>query len=319
MMKVKNKRRLEITIHVLLFIIVYTIPAGLLSQTTNEGYVIDQRTQWLAVITDPALIKMFIDDCYIVEDEVSRIEIMDANNNGFSKGDLIKTFPSEEIYWMDDPSDRIQIQMNKWKFQANCRLSYEHRITPNMMERRRDRKAEHSILASFIRGLNRNYKDWPLKAWIERDSKGITYEMWGYSDLMLEYTPPPPCDTVEKTIDKLITEFEESQTTPDTDIEKIVTEYKESYIEPEVLYLMIKVNPIGIDFFVETQELVRDLNMSVYNNRGRQVWSYSAKDVLADVHHVKWGEGRRKIENGPYVVFLDGNKDKVSRKFLVKR
>ena len=191
-MKIKNKHRSERTFNILLFIICLTIPARLWGQTVSQGYLIDQRAQWVAVITDPALIKIFIDDCYIVEDEVSRIEIMDANNNGFSRGDLIKTFPSEEIYWMDDPSQRIQTEMNKWKFQANCNLSYEHRITPDMMENRRDRKAEHSILASFIRGLNRNYKDWPLKAWISRDSTGINLEMWGYSDLMMEYTPPPP-------------------------------------------------------------------------------------------------------------------------------
>ena len=191
-MNVKSKHLFANAIRVFLIIMGLTIPPGLWSQTASQGYLVDQRTQWVAIITDPALIKMFVDDCYIVEDTVSRIEIMDANNNGFTKGDLIKIFPSEEIYWMDDPSQRIQNEMNKWKFQANCNLSYEHRVTPEMMESRRDRKAEHSILASFIRALNRNYKDWPLKAWIMRDSTGINFEMWGYSDVALEYAPPPP-------------------------------------------------------------------------------------------------------------------------------
>ena len=191
-MKMKSKHLSGRAIHVFLTIIGLTIPAGLWSQPANQGYIVDQRSQWVAIITDPALVKMFVDDCYIVEDTVTRIEIMDANNNGFTKGDLIKTFPSEEIYWMDDPSQRIQTEMNKWKFQANCNLSYEHKVTPEMMESRRDRRAEHSILASFIKALDRNYKDWPLKAWIMRDSTGINFEMWGYSDLALEYTPPPP-------------------------------------------------------------------------------------------------------------------------------
>jgi hypothetical protein len=136
--------------------------------------------------------KMFVDEFYISEDKISRIEIIDANSNGFSKGDLIKTFPSEEIYFLDEPSEKLQAEMNKWKFQANFTVTLENAQTPEKLEKIPIQKAEYSIVSSILRGINRNYKDWPLKAWVERDSIGITFQMWGYRDAKLQYTPPPP-------------------------------------------------------------------------------------------------------------------------------
>ncbi len=172
--------------------VVCMVCTQLWAQTSDLGYVVEQRTQWVAVLTDPALIHLFVDEFYITEDTITEIEIIDANNNGFTRGDLIKVYPSEEIYFIDEPSEHLQNEMDKWKFQANFRLTVEHSRTPDILEQQPFRKAEHAILASFIRGLNRNYKGWPLKAWVERDSLGITLEMWGYSDSQLEYEPPPP-------------------------------------------------------------------------------------------------------------------------------
>ena len=168
------------------------ISASCWGQSPDPGYVVEQRTHWVAVLTDPALIQLFVDEFYLTEENIDKIEIIDANNNGFTKGDLIRTFPSEEIYFIDEPSQRLQAVMDVWKFQANFRLTVEHSRTPEILEQQPFRKAEHSILASIIRGLNRNYKGWPMKAWIERDSLGITLEMWGYEDSELKYTPPPP-------------------------------------------------------------------------------------------------------------------------------
>lgn len=180
-------------IRILLLIMVFVVSSKIFSQTPNDkGYIVDQRTQWVCVITDPSLIKMFVDEFYISEDIITRIEIVDADGNGFSQGDLIKTYPSEEIYFLDEPSEKIQTVMDKWKFQPNFTVTLENTQTPDMLEKIPVQKAEYSMVASFLRGVNRNYKDWPLKAWIERDSIGITFQMWGYSDTKLKYTPPPP-------------------------------------------------------------------------------------------------------------------------------
>lgn len=175
-----------------------------MAQQPDQGYIVDQRPQWVTIITDSALINLFVDELYISEDHIEKLEVIDANNNGFTRGDLLKAYPSEEIYFIDEPSERLQSEMDKWKFQANCQLIYDHRRTAEMIEQMSIQQAEHSILASFIRGVNRNYRDFPLKAWIERDSTGIKFEMWGYSDKQLQYSPPPPVGydivTVYKTV-----------------------------------------------------------------------------------------------------------------------
>jgi hypothetical protein len=159
---------------------------------TDEGYLVDQRTQWVSTVTDARLIALFMQEMHIMEENITKMEIIDANNNGFSKGDLLKTYPSEEIYFLDDPSEKLQTEMDRWKFQPNFTVTLENTQTPEMLERLPIQKAEYSIVASFLKGLKRNYRDYPLKAWIQRDSIGVSFEMWGYSDKNLKYTPPPP-------------------------------------------------------------------------------------------------------------------------------
>lgn len=158
----------------------------------REGVVVDQRTQWVAVVTDSTMIRRFAESFYIVEDSISRLEIIDVNNNGFSRGDLIRTFPNEEIYFMDEPGPEIQNIMDQWRFQANYSVTIENTQTPEQLEQNPFRKAEYGIVAAFLRGLNRNYHDWPLKIWIQRDSIGLSFQMWGYTEGRLAYEPPPP-------------------------------------------------------------------------------------------------------------------------------
>lgn len=166
--------------------------APLHSQSGDEGYIIDQRTQWVAMITSPELIQLFVDEFYLFEEKITKIEVIDADNNGFSRGDLIRTYPSEMIYFLDDPSERLQSEMDRWKFQANFNVTLENTQTPERLEKIPVQKAQYAIVASFLRGVKRNYKNYPLKAWIVRNDSTMTFEMWGYSDTDLEYTPMPP-------------------------------------------------------------------------------------------------------------------------------
>jgi hypothetical protein len=156
------------------------------------------------MISDPETIQLFIDEFYISEDTISTMEIIDVNNNGFSKSDLIKTYPNEEIYFLDDPSEKIQSIMDRWKFQANYNVTIENTQTPEMLEKQPARKAEYSIVAAFLRGVERNYKNWPLKVWVQRDSIGMTFQMWGYDEKAIQYSPPPPAGydfiTIYKTV-----------------------------------------------------------------------------------------------------------------------
>lgn|GEM_PF-1422264 len=167
--------------NVFTFVILFAFYSVWGQKPENQDIFVDQEKLYYAIIKDPLLIKMFSHDFHIIDNEISKLKIIDLTSNGFGNGDLILTLPGNEVYYIDQATERVRKEMNGWKFQANCTFVYEHRITPEMMERRRDRRAEHSILAALLRGLNKNYKDIPIKLWLERDSTYSDFEIWGYN------------------------------------------------------------------------------------------------------------------------------------------
>lgn len=141
-------------------------------------------------IEDRSLIDFFVFEFFIAETLVTRMEIIDATGNGFGENDLVKTYPSEQIYF-PVPSDSAQQIMNSWRFKANFQIVTENR-SPEDFERLQTEKAENGILASILRGVNRNYQDQPINIWFQRDKSGVTFEMWGFNRSLLNYTPAPP-------------------------------------------------------------------------------------------------------------------------------
>jgi len=175
--------------------------AGFLKPLQSQNYRVDQRAHWIAIIDDPELVQLFIDEFFLASD-INRIEVYDLNNNGFSHGDVYKTYPDEMIYHLDDPSDRIQKVMDNWEFEANFSYIGENTISsPEYLEAQTINKAGNSIVGSFLRGLNRNYKDIPVQVWFQRDENGTRFEMWGYNEDKLKYEPPPPAITMPDTVE----------------------------------------------------------------------------------------------------------------------
>ncbi len=66
-------------------------------------------------IEDRSLIDFFVFEFFIAETLVTRMEIIDATGNGFGEDDLVKTYPSGQIYF-PVPSDSAQQIMNSWRF-----------------------------------------------------------------------------------------------------------------------------------------------------------------------------------------------------------
>jgi len=151
---------------------------------------VDKMTVPVVSIEERELIDFFMFEFFIAETLVTRMEIIDATGNGFGEDDLVKTYPSEAIYF-PVPSDSAQKIMNSWQFKANFQIVSENRV-PEEFENLPNEKAENGIFASILKGVNRNYQDAPINIWFQRDSTGVTFEMWGFNKQNLAYTPPPP-------------------------------------------------------------------------------------------------------------------------------
>jgi hypothetical protein len=164
--------------------------AELLRAQTKTEIDVGKITVPVVSIEDPELIEFFMYEFFVAETLVTRLEIIDATSNGFGEDDLVKTYPSEAIYF-PIPSDSAQAIMNSWKFKANFQIVTEDRA-PDDFENLDSEKAENGIFASILRGVNRNYEDQDINIWFSRDPQGITFEMWGYNIDSLNYNAPPP-------------------------------------------------------------------------------------------------------------------------------
>ena len=162
---------------------------NLFSQEGNR-ITVDKISVPVVTITDKELIDFFMFEFFVAETLVTRLDIIDATGNGFGEDDLVKTYPSEAIYF-PVPSDSAQKIMNSWQFKANFQIVTEDR-PPEEFENSANESAPNGIFAGILRGVNRNYSDQPMKILFERDDKGVTFEMWGYNPTALNYAPPPP-------------------------------------------------------------------------------------------------------------------------------
>ena len=163
---------------------------SILVSFAGEKISVDKMSVPVVSIVDPDMIDFFMFEFFIAETLVTKLEIIDATSNGFGEDDLVKTYPSEAIYF-PIPSDSAQHIMNSWQFKANFQIVTEN-SDPGIFEGLDNQKAENGILASIMRGVNRNYADQPINIWFQRDDSGVTFEMWGYNIDSLDFNPPPP-------------------------------------------------------------------------------------------------------------------------------
>lgn len=160
--------------------------------------IIDQTMVATATITNPELIDFFIKTQLIPENEVTKIQFIDATSNGFGEEDLIKCFPSEQTYFFHLLSDTAQKVIEDWEFTSNFQ-SVTRNESPKVFESLETDKAQNWILSGLLRSLNWNYNDTPMKIYFERDSTTMVFEMWGYNPWNLRWKPPPPPPTVPET------------------------------------------------------------------------------------------------------------------------
>jgi hypothetical protein len=129
-------------------------------------------------LTDPQLIRFFLNELLISEDDVRRIDILDVSQNGFGVKDLVRTYPSGELYFIF-PSDTIQKIMDKWEFKANFQIVAETGDTTSYRTKQ-DKGPEWRIMSSLLEALEQNYTGTAMKLRLERTSSDVVFEMWGY-------------------------------------------------------------------------------------------------------------------------------------------
>jgi hypothetical protein len=199
-----------------LLLLLLLIMSPIVTEAQN-GTTVDQKMVRVATVTDAKLIELFLFEFLITDTAVTKMEIIDATGNGFGVEDLVKCYPSERIY-VPTPSDTSQKIMNNWKFTANYQIVTQN-SPAEVFEGTKTDAAQNGILAALLRGLQRNYKEAPIKLYFERDAKTATFEMWGYSPSRLSYTPaPPPMPDTVTAYDVLSVTYQDTLVVADTTI-----------------------------------------------------------------------------------------------------
>jgi len=148
-------------------------------------------------ITNEKLVKLLMDEFFIPETLVTRMEIIDVGKNGFGAKDLVRTYPSDEIYFIEFVSQKAQQIMNDWEFKANFQIIAQN-TNPSVLNNHSENKPAYNIFISLLRSLGRNYKDYPIKLKLERDSSTVTFEMWDYNEGELKFDPKPTTDLADR-------------------------------------------------------------------------------------------------------------------------
>ncbi len=129
-------------------------------------------------VTDPQMIQFFLNELLISEKNVQRIDILDVSQNGFGGKDLVRTYPSGELYFIF-PSDTLQKIMDTWRFKANFQIVAENKGVSSY-DSLQSQRPEWRILASLVKALDRNYTGKKIKLRLERTASNVLFEMWGY-------------------------------------------------------------------------------------------------------------------------------------------
>lgn len=157
----------------------------------KKGVRIDQDIVQTVTVSNKRLLKFFVEDFMIPEENVERMVIYDLSGDGFGDRDIARTYPGGRTYLLT-PSEKAQKIMNKWSFGGNIKFTANFSDPPDLFENAPDSvRAMGGIFASLLRGLRRNYKGVPIKMHLEQNNNIATIEMWGFNPGLMKYLAPP--------------------------------------------------------------------------------------------------------------------------------
>ncbi|MBN2012378.1 hypothetical protein JW960_23820 [candidate division KSB1 bacterium] len=184
-------------------IVLFFISTIFLIQTISvhagDELIVNQTSVPLVTIQDGKLIKFFLDEFFIPETLVTRMDIIDVSLNGFGENDIVRLYPSDQIYFLQYVSDKAQAKMNQWKFTANFQITAQNKDI-SILEDYENNRPAYNIFGSILTGLNKNYKDYPIKIRFERDTSTVIFELWSYNENRLMEIP----DQAARLPDKMV-------------------------------------------------------------------------------------------------------------------
>lgn len=158
-------------------------------------------------------IQIFESELGLLENSISRIEVFDLTNNGFDTGDIIKVYPSGNIYPLKPLTPKLESNIKSWRFPENVLIvddarNYQEYDNIGMKLPIKERFA-YSVLSSVKEGLDRNYNDVnkDVKVLFEQEGQSIKFKIWNFSENRIQIKPrPKPAPKIEYRLDTLYVE-----------------------------------------------------------------------------------------------------------------
>jgi len=137
---------------------------------------------------DREMISYFMDEFFIPETLVTKMDIIDVGLNGFGENDIVRLYPSDNVYFLQFVSEAAQKKMNEWEFKANFQITAKNEDL-SIADDYETNIPAYNIFGAILRGLNQNYQDLPIKIRFERDSSTVLFELWGHNEQELKVIP----------------------------------------------------------------------------------------------------------------------------------
>ena len=166
----------------------------------------DQLVFPTVTIDDSATVAFLMDELLLYDDdEVEALEIIDLTRNGFGPDDVIVFYPSQRTNQLaaEFVSASAQALMAQWAFEAEFRIDgamipnvvdlYDPGVEGNGIGPSDVNSAEYALLADVITALRRGYDgERPISLYFEQDQDAFTFQVWGYENNRMAFSPKPP-------------------------------------------------------------------------------------------------------------------------------
>jgi hypothetical protein len=98
-----------------------------------------------------------------------------------------------------------------------------------------------------------------------------------------------------------------------------VTIHENTFTQPKSFEVFVKIKCNRVDFTIVNPNNPNDFYLTVFNIKGRKVWSYALSEAMKGYHCITWNANDQKVANGLYIVAVKSDHQQISRKFIIVR
>ena len=188
---------------ILIFFFLWILQAPFSNAQHKNRIEINQVTVPKISINDSKTISYFMDEFFIPETLVTKMDIIDVSLNGFGENDIVRLYPSDNVYFLQFVSEEAQKKMNAWEFKANFQITAKNDEL-SIVDEYESNIPAYNIFGAILKGLNYNYQDLPIKIRFERDSSTVLFELWGHNEKALNVIPDPTSRLKDPILTKIV-------------------------------------------------------------------------------------------------------------------